>query len=156
MTNESFRPSIISYNDGNNQILTTAKLGTTSLNQIPQFVRSNTLNLSSCKNPYLLIRHPFERYVSGLITSRTFTLSRILLGELTNHPDLHEQMLNISELNTPEYWTRYIQRTVMHTFKNDWSLRDAHTANWLSFFDDNLEFKVVHLGQLDNLLNHLG
>ncbi len=141
------------------QIVTTAKLGTRTLNSITSLTYQQHIDLMY-DTSYLLIRHPFERYVSGLITHRHYTMLNVLLGpqedkRFTDHA-LYNQLNKPSVLETIDYWSYFIEKYVLHNFGNALGLKDVHTSNWLVQLDNIIDFKIVHLKQLDDLLTHLG
>ena len=154
-----FPLSLSIYRDSNSQIVTTAKLGTRTLQGITSLTYQQHIDLVE-DSLYLLIRHPFERYVSGLITHRHFSMLNALLGpqEDSRFSDrvLYDQLTNLLILENTDYWNYFIEKYVVHNFGNFVGLNDVHTSNWLVQLDTAIDFKVVHLKQLDNLITHLG
>lgn len=149
------------FNDKNNIIISAPKVGTSSLRAIKGLNSGSYLDLESGKKQkWMLIRHPYERYVSGLITNRTYSVLRLMLGpqekKKFHNPELSKYLLNMPILRDPSFWDHYIENQVNHNFSNNWGLRDVHTSNWLDRFVVPENCKIVHLKQMNTLLTQLG
>ena len=153
------------FNDKNNVIICAPKVGTSTLRFISRTCKGlkhgSDLDLApGKKQKWMLIRHPYERYVSGLISNRTYSVSRLMLGpaekEKFRNPELHTQLVTMPILRDPSFWHHYIKQQVSHNNSNNWGLRDVHTSNWLDRFVVPENCKIVHLKQMNTLLTQLG
>lgn len=149
------------FNDKNNVIISAPKVGTSTLRAIKGLDSGSYLDLQSGKKQkWMLIRHPYERYVSGLISNRTYSVLRLLLGpqekEKFRNLEFQNQLVSMPILRDPSFWNHYIKNQVTHNNSNNWGLRDVHTANWLDRFVVPENYKIVHLKQMNTLLAQLG
>jgi len=149
------------FNDKNNVIISAPKVGTSTLRAIKGLDSGSYLDLQSGKKQkWMLIRHPYERYVSGLISNRTYSVLRLLLGpqekEKFRNLEFQNQLVSMPILRDPSFWNHYIKNQVIHNNSNNWGLRDVHTANWLDRFVVPENYKIVHLKQMNTLLAQLG
>jgi hypothetical protein len=149
------------FNDKNNVIISAPKVGTSTLRYIKGINSGSYLDLEpGKKQKWMLIRHPYERYVSGLISNRTYSVSRLMLGpqekEKFSNLELHNHLVSMPILRDPSFWDHYIKFQVNHNNSNNWGLRDVHTSNWLDRFVVPENCKIVHLKQMNTLLTQLG